>query len=299
MKFKPKFSLATVKSVAKTGVKFVEKNAPVIAAGAAVAGIVAAVFGAIKAAPEVKEALEQAELKKNERCISDAAEGKDSVPYEKLTWKEKTPIYVRGYWKVALITVTAILCVVGGTIASHHQIKTIAIMAAAAESNLADFEGAARTVLGDKKVEQIKGQIVDDKLDKKVITDELICKTGNGDTLCYEPWYGTLFYSSIPAVQAAAVRYEETYIHSFQATMDEYYRELGIPESQIPELAEKQGHFRDDEENIEWKPDMTPMSKIVKLNGVDTTVYIMRANRPRTYDDLLNEATASRAFRNW
>lgn len=299
MKFKPKFSLATVKSVAKTGVKFVEKNAPVIAAGAAVAGIVAAVLGAIKAAPEVRDALEEAELKKNEQAVNERAEGKDDTPYEKLTWKEKLPIYVKGYWKVALIAATAILCVVGGTIASHHQIKTIAIMAAAAESNLADFEGAARELLGDKKVEQLKEKIVDDKLDKQAITDDLICKTGNGDTLCYEPWYGTLFYSSIPAVQQAANRYEENYIGCFQATMDEFYRELGIPESQIPELAEKQGHFRDDEERIEWKPDFTPMSKIVKLNGVDTTVYIMRANRPRTYDDLLNEAAASRAFHTW
>lgn len=302
MKMKPfKLNMATIKSAAKTGLKFVEKNAPVLAAGAAVAGIVASVVAAIKAAPDVKEAIELAEMKKNEKAITERAQtGDDSTPYEKLTWKEKAPIYVKGYWKVALIALVSILCVVGGTIASHRQIKTIAIMAAAAESNLVDLEGAARDLLGDKKVEQLKEKIIDNKLENAdTITDELICKTGNGDQLCYEPWYGKLFYSSIPAVQAATVKYEDEYNHSFQITFDDYYKLLGIPESQIPELAQKQGHFRDDEESIEWKPDFTPMSKVIKLNGVDTTVYIMRANRPRTYDELLNEAAAARAFRTW
>lgn len=293
-----KLSMATVKSIVKTTGRFIEKNAPVIAAGAGVAAMISAVVASAKAAPEVKEAIYMAENQKNEQALKERFEdGNDSTPIVDLTLKEKFPIYAKYYWKTVLLMLLSGTCIVGSVYFSNKQIRAMAIVAAAAESNLGNLEEATKAIVGEKKFDQIKEKLIDDKLERNPPSDEFIADTGNGKTLCYEYWYGTYFWSDISAVKTAIANYMMDYTHSQQTYMSDLYEYLGIPDAFVPGLASDEGHFCDPDEAIENKPDYDQSSKIVKLNGVDQTCYVIKMTRPRKYDDLFNEALAKRGFR--
>lgn len=293
-----KLNVSTLKSIGKASIKFVEKKAPVIAAGAGIAAMVSAVFAAIKAAPEAKEAIYMAENKKNEQALKERIQdGDDSAPIVPLTWKEKLPIYAKHYWKTVLLMLLSATCAVGSVYFGNKQIRAMAVIAAAAESNLSNLEDVTKAVVGDKKYEQIKDKLVDVKLDENAPDEKFIADTKTGKTLCYEYWYGTYFWAGIPAVKTAIANYRMDFSHSKQVYMCDLYEYLGIDDDFTPEIAKIEGHFSDPEEAIENEPDWEPSSKIVKLNGVDTPCYVIKMNRPRVYDDLFNEVLAKRSFR--
>lgn len=297
---KMKLSMSTVKSVAKTSWKFVEKNAPAIAAGAAIATMIGAVWQAIKEAPKCKEALEEAEILKNEQALKERMEdGNDETPIVKLTWAEKASIYVKHYWKVILL----VLLSAGGMIVSvtsgNHKIRAMAVIAAAAEANADNLEKAAKEVVGDKKFAQIRDKVLDNQTEATELTDKDVFNTGNGKELILEPWFGQYFYSTISAADAAVNSFKSAYLSDTEAMMDEFYRMNGFPSDRIPKCAEDMGYFYDVDEQVEYPPKFQPSSKLVTLNGVKTTVYVVDLGRPRTRDDLVNEQAAKRSFRQW
>ena len=297
---KLKLSMSTVKSVAKTSWKFVEKNAPAIAAGAAIATMIGAVWQAIKEAPKCKEALEEAEIIKNEQALKERMEdGNDETPIVKLTWAEKASIYIKHYWKVILLALLSSACMVTSVTSGNHKIKATAVIAAAAEANADNLEKATKEIVGDKKFAQIREKVLENQTDEAELTDKDVFNTGNGKELILEPWMGQYFYSTISAADAAVNSFKSAYLSDTEATLDEFYRMLGFPRDRIPKCAEDMGYFYDVDEQVEYPPKFAPSSKLVTLNGVKTTVYVVDLGRPRTRDDLVNEQVAKRSFRQW
>lgn len=297
---KLKFNASTVKSVAKTSWKFMQKHAPAIAAGAAIATMVGAVVSAIKDAPKCKQALEEAEIVKNEKALQERMDtGDDSTPIVKLTWAEKAAIYIKHYWKVILLSLLSATCMIGSVTLSNNKIKALAVIAAAAEANSDNIEKAVKDVVGEKKFDQIREKVIDDQVDKADLTDKDIINTGNGDTLVLEPWLGVYFKSSISAADTAVNSFKSQYLSVTEATMDELLSMCGIPEDRIPKLAKDLGYFYDVEDQIEYPPTFKPQSKLVTLNGIKTTVYVIDLGRPRTREELVNEQIAKKSFRQW
>lgn len=297
---KLKLSMSTVKSVAKTSWKFVEKNAPAIAAGAAIATMIGAVWQAIKEAPKCKEALEEAEILKNEKALKERMEeGSDDTPIIELTWAEKAAIYVKHYWKVILLALLSTACMITSVTSGNHKIKAMAVIAAAAEANSDNLEKAVKDVVGDKKFSQIRDKVLDNQTENTELTDKDVFNTGNGKELVLEPWFGQYFYTTISAADSAVNSFEATYLRDTEATMYDFYRFLGFPKDRIPLCAKDMGYFRDVDDQIEYAPKFTPSSKLVTLNGVKVQAYVVDLGRPRTRDDLVNEQTAKRSFRQW
>lgn len=293
-----KFNMSTVKAFAKTTGKFIEKNAPAIAAGIAITGMVTAVISAIKAGPEVSKALEEAELKKNEQALKERMEdGNDETPIVELTWKEKGFIYAKYYWKTVLFVLLSATAMVGSVHFGNKKIRALTILAATAEGNLAELEKATRAVIGDKKFEQIKGKLIDQDVETNPPKEGFIANTANGDTLCYEPIFGTYYWSNIPAVDKAYSDYYDLYLHSGSVYMEDLYHLLGISKDFTPELAGDLGHMYDLEEGYEHKPEYTPRSVPVTLNGTKYICYVMGLTKPKTYDDLMAESMAKASFR--
>lgn len=298
MKFK--LNSATFANVTKTAGKFIEKNAPAIAAGAALAAMVAAVAFAIKAGPEVSKALEEAEIKKNEKALSERMnDGSDATPIVDLTWKERGFIYAKHYWKTVLMMLISAGLMMGSVHLSNKKIRALAVLVAAAESNVDQLEGAVKTVVGEKKLDQIKGQLLDKQVaDNPPEGEAVVANTHNGDQLCYEPIFSTYYWSDISAVDRAYNDFMALYLSTGQVVMEDLYNLLGIPKSFTPELAGRLGFMRDPDEGIEYPPTTKVQScPAVTLNGVKHTVYVVGLEPPRTYDDYVNENLAKRQFR--
>lgn len=300
----------TIKAGLKTGIKMAEKQAPAIAAGVAIAASLAAVIAAAKAGPEVKAALEEAHIKKNEKALAERMDPEhfsDKTPIVELSKKEKAIIFFKGYWKVILCFLLSATCMVGSVYFGNRQKAALTVLLTAAESKLVDLEGATKAVVGDKKFDQIKGAILDKKIEENPPCDGMIADTGNGKTLCLEPVFGVYYWSDIAAVKRAYADFYDLYVHSQQVYMEDLYHLLKIPTAYIPKLAGELGYMYDLEEGIEHKPeyhspsspDYTPRSPFVKLNGVEYPLFAMDMNNPKAYDQLLSEAHAKRQFHKW
>lgn len=301
-----KLNPQTMKNALKAGAKFMEKNAPAICAGVAIAGLFGSVVAAIKAGPEVKEALEQAEIKKNEQALKERMEdGNDETPIVDLTVKEKLPIYVKYFWKTGVLMLVSAGCMIASVRFGNKQIRTLAVLAAAAESNLASFEDAAKVVVGDKKFEQIKGQILDKNLEDNPPKAEFVTETGKGDTLCFEPYFKRYFKMSIENAdrigQDLVIRYHE----NGELTFDEIYEAYGILkpldlESRVKLklgddgenydiLFENTGYFKDPDGLYTSVMKYQPRSGTTELNGEKTTCYMIAFSKPISRSEFENK----------
>lgn len=295
-----KLNGATIKAGLKTAGKVIEKNAPAITAGLAIAALFGAVWQAAKAGGEVKAAIEEAELKKNEKALAERMDPdnfSDETPIVELTWKERGFIYAKHYWKAVLLALLSAGCMIGSVWFGNRQLKALSVIAAAAETKLIDLESATKAVVGEKKFEQIKSKFVEEEIEKNPPKEGFIANTGCGNTLCFEPVFGTWYWSDISAVDKAYVDYYDLYVHSEAVLMEDLYNLLHIPKEYRPKLLDQLGHMYDQSEGIELKPEYTPRSFPVTMNGQKYVCYAMDLTIPRRYDELVNEQYAKRSFR--
>lgn len=297
-----KLNAKTLKTFAKSAGKFIEKNAPAILAGIGVAGMIGAVVSAASAGGEVREALERAELKKNEKAFEERmTTGNDDTPIIPLTWKERGLVYAKYYWKAVLLALVSAAATCGSVYCGNKKIKALAVIAAAAESNLIDFEEAAKKVVGEKKLEQIKNQVLEDDLAKNPPSEEIIHNTGRGNTLMYEPWFRTYFRSDIESVRSLAGDITSHAAKSGDIRMDEIYEALGIDtHKELEELVEDMndgiyhnllqmyGYFCKPDEGIYHLPEFKKPAKVksVNLNGKEEPCYIVDFGKPMSIEDL-------------
>ena len=297
-----KLNRTSLKTFAKSAGRFIEKNAPAILAGIGVAGMIGAVVSAAHAGGEVKEALEQAEIKKNEKALNERmTEGKDDTPIVPLTWKERGLVYAKYYWKAVLLALVSAAATCGSVYCGNKKIKALAVLAAAAESNLIDFEEAAKKVVGEKKVEAIKSQLLEDDLAKNPPSEEIIHNTGRGNTLMYEPWFRTYFRSDIENVRSVAGDIATKCATEREIFMGDIYRMLGIDTDKDLEeliadmnkgvyhsLIDTHGYFCDPDESIYHLPELrkpAPVKSVV-LNGKEEPCYVVDFGKPMSIDDL-------------
>ena len=292
----------TIKTFAKNGLRVAEKQAPALAAGVAIAGLIAAVVSAAKAGPACKEALEQAHIKKNEKALAermDTENFSDETPIVDLTLKEKAPIYVKCYGKTFLLVLISGGCMVASVWFGNKQKAALTMLLTAAESRILDLEGATKAVVGEKKFDQITNAILDKKVETNPPMSGRIIDTGLGKTLCCEAITGTYYWSDIAAVKTAYADFYDMYLHSKQCTIEDLFNLLHIPVEYLPKMVEDCGYYLDEEEGIDYRPNYTPHSKNVTLDGVEYACFIEDMNRPKSYDQLMAEAYAKSQFRRW
>lgn len=299
--FKPQTLMTGLKTVARVA----ENNAPAIAAGFAVAGMVAAVIATVKAGPSVQQALEEAHIKKNEKALAermDAEHFSDERPIEELTWKEKAPIYLKGYLKAIILMLLSASCMIGSVYFGNKQKAALTVLLTAAESKIVDLEEATKSIVGDKKFDQIKGAIIDKKVADYPPIDGAVADTGMGKSLCLEPVLGRYYWSDIDAVKNAYADFRLMYANSGQVYLEDLYHLLKIPAQFIPKYAGELMFMYDETEGISYPPEVVPRTipEPVRLNGVDYNCFTMDfAKYPKTYNELLAEVQAKRQFQSW
>ena len=297
-----KLNASTVKSMATAAWKWAGKNAPAILAGVGIAGMIGAVVSAIPAGRDLHDALEEAELKKNNEKIDKAvSEGKEIPPLEPLTVKEKLPIFVKYLWKPTVLGAISGGAMFASVHAGNKKIKLYEVMAATASTELIDFKEAAKKVVGEKNYDKIASQVLDDDLAKNPPSDEIIHNTGRGNTLMYEPWFRTYFWGDIENVRSLAGDIATKCVKDREIYMRDIYIALGIDTNADLEelikdmnkgtyhsLLDMYGYFCDPDEGIYHTPELkkpAPVKSVV-LNGKEMPCYVVDFGKPISIDDL-------------
>lgn len=297
-----KLNKTTFKKAGKTALKFVEKNAPAVLGGLAITAMVSAVVTAINHAPECKaeleEALTAADTKKNEKALKERMEtGDESTPIVNLTFKEKAPIYLKvcakHYWKTTVAMIIAIGCVCGSVYVGNSKTKKAALLAVAAEAGLSDWQSVTKDIVGEKKFNEIKNKLIDDKAEATVpaSSDEFI-ETGTGSVRCYFPWYGTWFKGDPMTIRVKFAHFRDQVRDFGQGMCDDLYESvLGIPVDRIPKKAKKEGYHCDPDNSIKYLPeipDRFPFKNYI-IDGKETPVCIIDINEPKTWEQIVFE----------
>lgn len=141
----------------------------------------------------------------------------------KKTWKFFLPPFAAAVATMTVATLTE----------SVNLSKQAALFEAytIAKNARVEFSEAAKKVMGEKKVEKVREEIVKDKIAANPPTDENIIYTTHGDTLCREGWHGRYFKSDIAFIKDVFNKLNDR-INSNPmniVTMEDLFLELDLP----------------------------------------------------------------------
>ena len=182
------FNMESIAKLGKMGLAAMNRNLPSILSGAAIAGIVAAVWTTYKATPEINSALESAKWDKTDKVNEDEETvSADNVTLTKWeTFKAVAP-YV---WKPAACVAFSTVCVVSANVLNVQRLTMLAGAYKLSEKKLQEYEEKAKELLGEKKATELHDEVAksmcDKDLDKAVIEE-----TGTGEAIFYDLFSGT------------------------------------------------------------------------------------------------------------
>lgn len=188
---------------------FGNKNAPTLMTGGGVILGWAAVYVFWKQSKKADAAIEKIELERFDNSEKPAEEAKTE---SKLTKKEKAIIYLQYCWMALLMGVGS----TGLTVIAHKmdisRLAEMYMLTHFLEEKNTDQEKLIEKLKGevsDKKVTQIKRDILTEKYPEETIGEGNIQETGNGPTLFIMDVGNLKFRSSITAVQSAILLVKE------------------------------------------------------------------------------------------
>ena len=219
------FKMESIAKLGKMGLAAMNRNLPSILSGAAIAGIVAAVWTTYKATPEINSALESAKWDKtNEVNDDEETVSADDVTLTKWeTFKAVAP-YV---WKPAACVAFSAVCVVSANVLNVQRLTMLAGAYKLSEKKLQEYEEKAKELLGEKKATELHDEVVK-SMTPDVPDDAGIVRAGKGNQLCYDMFRGQYFYSSVEEIRTAESTLNKSLVSGDSVTLNELYYELGL-----------------------------------------------------------------------
>ena len=222
------FNMESIAKLGKMGLAAMNRNLPSILSGAAIAGIVAAVWTTYKATPEINSALESAKWDKTDKVNEDeeTASAEDVTLTKWETFKAVAP-YV---WKPAACVAFSAVCVVSANVLNVQRLTMLAGAYKLSEKKLQEYEEKAKELLGEKKATELHDEVAKSMTPVDVFDDDDpdIEYTGKGNELFYDAFRDKKFYSSVEAIRTAESTLNKALVSGDSVTLNELYYELGL-----------------------------------------------------------------------
>ena len=191
--------------------RFLEEKTPELLTVAAVSGTVSTIFltvkGTFRAAEELFQGEEPDTLTTKEKVVK--------------TWHFYIPAGVS-----AGLTIAAILSMHG-----VHAKRQAAILGlySISERALNEYKDKVVEIVGEKKADDIREDIVKDRLEATPLKDSQVFITGTGENLCYDMLSGRYFKSDIETLRKAQNDLNVEVINGMYAAHNDFYRAVGLP----------------------------------------------------------------------
>ena len=179
------------------------KHAPTILTGVGIAGMWLMGGMIFKAAPTVRDKLDEAEEEKG----------------EKLTVVEKAKISLPIMWpSLAVGSISTYSSISANRV---HMRRNAALSSAyyISQRALKEYQEKVIESVGERKEQKIRDEVAKERLQKDPITDTNVIVTGNGNHLCYIVPFGIYFESDIEKVKQAVLNVNERMINGNEMYM--------------------------------------------------------------------------------
>lgn len=231
-------------------------NSTHILTAIAVAGTIGTAVEAAKSTIEARDMIKAHEMddellvEKTEITVKDGEEIVKNVSYYRCrTWKEKVALTWRCYVVTCFMGTATICCIIGANSISTKRNAALAAAYSLSEEARREFRDKVVENIGEKKVEKIDNEIIQDKLDRHPMPDEdCITRTGLGDQIMYDEFCGRYFKASRTMVERQ-INYLQKVLNNNKdyVTVNDFYELLNL---EYPPMGNKFGWRYTDDPNV-------------------------------------------------
>ena len=190
------------------------KYAPQIATGV---GLGLALVAGVRAVQKTPEAVKLIEKKKEEKK-------------DELTVTETVKTVWRCYLPSVIIFIVACVLIIGGQRISTRRAVAAATACSLYETQLKQYQEAAKEVLGDKKEAEIRTQMARNEVTSRppLSTDDIV-STGRGNALFYDELSKRYFWSDPAYVDKIFQNLNFQLLDEMYVSLNDYWDALGLP----------------------------------------------------------------------
>ena len=197
-------------TIVRTAKDLLQDNSPAILTGLGIAGVFTTAILAVKATPEATRRIWDAESE-HDRDIS-------TLEKVKLVW----PLYV----PAATIAVSSSACILMSNRISSRRTAVALGALSVSESSYREYREKTRVVAGEKQEKQIREEIAQDQVSRKVNSGPHILPAGK--QLCLDAFTQRVFLSDYETLRKAQNDVNQMCLHEDGVALNEFYSRIGL-----------------------------------------------------------------------
>ena len=102
------------------------------------------------------------------------------------------------------------------------------------DEDLKKYKEKTKELIGEKKEEQIRGEIMQDYIDDNPPSKNCVVRnTSGGTTLCLDKLTGQYFYSDADTIRRAINSVNNLLLHDYTVSLNDLYIEIGIEQCKV------------------------------------------------------------------
>lgn len=196
--------------------KFTVDNAPTILTAAGITGTVTTAYLTGQASIDAHYTLKMERMKRDERDLPPP----DRKEIVLATWQHFIPPVIAGALTIGSIFWAHRI--------SAHRMAGVAAAYTLSERAFNEYKGKVREKIGEKKEQEYRDEIAQERQDKLPAEGPVIIAS-NGGILCYDHFTGRYFTSDMENLRKAENDFKETILHDGYGDLSSFYGLLDIP----------------------------------------------------------------------
>lgn len=212
------------------------KRSPEILLGIGIASGVTTTILAVKATPKAIRLIEEAE--RDKACeYNEKHNDSDELAYSlTLTKAETFKVVWKCYIPAAISGAASVACLVGAHSINAKRNAVLATAYKLSETALMEYKNVIRDDFGEEKAKELSEKVMQRRIDNDPVTNREVLITGTGTQLCYDGISGRYFESDLNSIKAAVNKMNETMIHSMYASLNDFYYEIGLSNTELGDM---------------------------------------------------------------
>lgn len=202
---------------------FIKHNSEILI-GIGIAGMVTSTIMAVKATPK---ALKLIELEKKYPSNEDETL-KESIKYGSLTYSDIIKAGWKPYLYPAILSIASITCIIGGTSINIKRNAALTTAYAITENAFTTYRNKVIETIGEKKENNIRKSIDDDKIKENQPSSSQIILTSKGNTLCMDSISGRYFRSDLDTIRKVINELNRKMTYENYISLEDFYYELNM-----------------------------------------------------------------------
>lgn len=192
--------------------KLLSDNMPLILSSAAVAGVITTTVLAVRATPQALRDISEAQSETTqELTVADRI---------RLTWRYYTP--------AAVVGTATIAAIVGSQGINAKRQAALVGLWTVTDKALTEYKSQVIKTLGEKKAKDVDTAVVQERLATDEFNKEIIV-TPKGQVRIKDTISGRYFQSDVETIRAAQNTINAECINNVYASLNDFYREIGLP----------------------------------------------------------------------